>query len=229
MSNALALREDETSLGPAEKAEVLDRLYELFTMKKVVEKTGYSLRRIMNALDSDVEFANAIQAAERHLSVIGEDELKRRAIFGVDNVVVANGRVVYVTDADGKRKPLVETKYSDALLKTYLEANRRDKFGAKLEMTTTHKGVIALPQIPIELMHIMLAQARGESVELIIDENMDPSSMPEVIDADYEDVTVASAASGDDQDSSSGSDPLAEDGGSERSERNLEEPNKWDF
>ncbi len=188
--NALALQDEYTRvepLGPAEKAEIIDALYKHFSMQRVVEKTGYDLRRIMTAVDDDPEFSNAMALAEKHLSVIGEDELKRRAIHGVDSVVVANGRVVY-TVVDGVRKPMVETKYSDALLKTYLEANRRDKFGAKLEVTTTHKGVIAMPSFSPEMMQLLLADARGESVQLIIDNNMQSDDKPEVIDAEFEEI-----------------------------------------
>lgn len=186
--SALALRNDQPygaePLGPAEKAEIIDALYRHFSMQKVVEATGYELRRIMTAVDEDPEFSNALALAEKHLSVIGEDELKRRAIHGVDSVVVANGRVVY-TVVDGVRKPMVETKYSDTLLKTYLEANRRDKFGAKLEVTTTHKGVIALPAFSPEMMQLLLADARGEAVELVVDADMNEGDKPEVIDAEY--------------------------------------------
>lgn len=186
--SALALQSDDymrvEPLGPAEKAEIVDALYKHFSMQKVVEATGYDLRRIMTAIDEDPEFSNAMALAERHLSVIGEDELKRRAIHGVDSVVVANGRVVYQV-VDGVRKPMVETKYSDTLLKTYLEANRRDKFGAKLEVTTTHKGVIALPAFSPEMMQLLLADARGETVQLVVDETMDAADKPEVVDAEF--------------------------------------------
>lgn len=175
-------------LGPAEKAEVVDALYTHFTMQKVVEKTGYSLRRILTTADEDNDFQSALSLAEKHLSALGEDELKRRAIHGVESVVVANGRVVYEIK-DGQRKPMVEVKYSDTLLKTYLEANRRDKFGQKLEIIATHKGVIALPTFSPEMMQLLLADARGETIELIQDATMDPDAGPEVIDADFEDVT----------------------------------------
>ncbi len=186
--SALAIRNDDPyavePLGSAEKAEVIDALYRLFSMQKVIEATGYDLRRIMTAVDDDPEFSNALALAEKHLSVIGEDELKRRAIHGVDSVVVANGRVVYEVK-DGVRKPMVETKYSDTLLKTYLEANRRDKFGAKLEVTTTHKGVIALPAFSPEMMQLLLADARGEVVQLVVDQAMDADDKPEVVDAEF--------------------------------------------
>lgn len=180
-------------LGPAEKAEVIDALYKHFTMAKVVEKTGYALRRILTSADEDNEFQSALALADKHLSSIGEDELKRRAIFGVESVVVANGRVVYEVK-DGQRRPMVETKYSDSLLKTYLEANRRDKFGAKLEIIATHKGVIALPAFSPEMMQLLLADARGESVQLIQDSDMDADAAPEVIDAEYTDITDAPRA-----------------------------------
>lgn len=186
--SALAIRSDDPyavePLGSAEKAEIIDALYRHFSMQKVIEATGYDLRRIMTAVDEDSEFSNALALAERHLSVLGEDELKRRAIHGVDSVVVANGRVVYEVK-DGVRRPMVETKYSDTLLKTYLEANRRDKFGARLEVTTTHKGVIALPAFSPEMMQLLLADARGESVQLVVDQEMDADDKPEVIDAEF--------------------------------------------
>lgn len=194
--SALALQDDFVRvepLGPAEKAEIIDALYSLFSMQKVVEKTGYDLRRIMTAIDEDADFSNAMALAERHLSVIGEDELKRRAIFGVESPVVANGRVVYQV-VGGERKPMIERKYSDTLLKTYLEANRRDKFGAKLEVTTTHKGVIALPAFSPEMMQLLLADARGESVELIVDREMEAGDKPEVIDAEFSVVSDAANA-----------------------------------
>lgn len=186
--SALAIRSDDPyavePLGSAEKAEIIDALYRHFSMQKVIEATGYDLRRIMTAVDEDSEFSNALALAERHLSVLGEDELKRRAIHGVDSVVVANGRVVYEVK-DGVRRPMVETKYSDTLLKTYLEANRRDKFGARLEVTTTHKGVIALPAFSPEMMQLLLADARGEVVQLVVDQEMDADDKPEVIDAEF--------------------------------------------
>ena len=196
--SALAIRSDDPyavePLGSAEKAEIIDALYKHFSMQKVIEATGYDLRRIMSAVDDDPEFSNALTLAERHLSVLGEDELKRRAIHGVDSVVVANGRVVYEVK-DGVRRPMVETKYSDTLLKTYLEANRRDKFGAKLEVTTTHKGVIALPAFSPEMMQLLLADARGESVELISDQSMDADAKPEVIDAEFSVIGAADSSS----------------------------------
>jgi len=204
--SALALHDDYTRvepLGPAEKAEIIDALYRYFSMQKVVEKTGYDLRRIMTAVDEDPEFSNMMALAEKHLSVLGEDELKRRAIHGVESVVVANGRVVY-TVVDGVRKPMVETKYSDSLLKTYLEANRRDKFGAKLEVTTTHKGVIALPAFSPEMMQLLLADARGEAVELIVDREMEAGDKPEVIDAEF---TVVGEAANEDAEFTGGTVP----------------------
>ena len=188
--SAVAIRTnaDEDGLGPAEKAEVIDALYKHFTMAKVCEKTGYNLRRILTAADEDQEFAADLATAERHLSSVGEDELKRRAIFGVDSVVVANGRVVYQV-VDGERRPMVETKYSDALLKTYLEANRQDKFGKKLEVVTTHRGHIALPAFSSEMMQLLLADARGETVQFVVDDDVAADAAPEIIsDAEFEEV-----------------------------------------
>lgn len=171
-------------LGPAEKAELIDALYECLTLPAACKQTGYALRRVMVAADEDTEFSNMLDTAERHLAALGEEELKRRAIRGVDEPVVANGRVVYVI-RDGQRVPLVKTTYSDSLLKTYLEANRRDKFGTKIEIQQTHKGIVALPVISMEMMQLFLAQARGETIDFEIGGD---GQKLEIIDGEYEEV-----------------------------------------
>lgn len=187
---AVAIQTADTALGPAEKAEIIDALYEHLTLPAACKATGYSLRAVMTAQDDDTEFSNAIAAAERHLAPMGEAELMRRAIRGVDSPVVANGRVVYVVE-DGVRKPLIETKYSDTLLKTYLEAMRRDRYGPKVEITTTHKGHIAMPVFSAEMMDLMLALQRGDNkIELITDAAMTgKDALYEVIEGEFEDVT----------------------------------------
>lgn len=178
--------EDVEPMGAAEKADFISALYKHFTVQKACEKTGYELRRVMHAKDDDAEFDNALSIAEKHLSVIGEDELKRRAIHGVESTIVANGRVVYEVK-DGVRRPMIERKYSDALLKTYLEANNRSKFGAKVEITNVHRGHIALPVLSPALMNLLLADARGEHIELIADHSMGATDDPQIVqEAEFE-------------------------------------------
>lgn len=176
-------------LGTAEMMEVLEAVYEHNSLPMACEKTGYSLRRVMFSADKDPDFKVALNTAERHLAELAEEELKRRAIYGTESAVVANGRVVYTTDENGQRVPLIERKYSDSLLKMFLESRKRETFGPKVEIVTTHKGHIALPVLSPELMDLMLAMQRGDPIELIADSAMEgKESTYEVIDAEFEEV-----------------------------------------
>lgn len=152
------------TLGPAEKGEIIDAYYQHLSLPKACEATGHSLRAVMETADEDEEFRAALNKAESHLAVLAEDEAKRRAIYGVDELVVANGKVVYVVE-DGVRKPLKQRKYSDGLLQFYLKGRRRDVFGDKVEIEQTHKGHIALPVLSPEDFNRYLAEARGETFD----------------------------------------------------------------
>ena len=106
-----------------------------------------------------------------------------------------------MVDDQGRRKPLKEVTYSDTLLKMYLETQRRDKFGAKVEIQHNHQGHIALPVMSPEITQLMLAMQRGDEIELISDESMTENDKYEVvsdenepIDAEFEDVNVSDMA-----------------------------------
>ena len=173
-------------LGRAEKQEVIDAMYKYLTLPLACEKTGYDLRRVMHSIKLDPEFKQAIEIADDDLAAYGEEELKRRAIRGVDTVVVNNGRVVHTVEG-GVRKPLIETKYSDQLLKFYLETQKRDKYGNKVQIEHNHKGHIALPVMSPELVQLMLAMQRGDDIQLITDQSVAEGTY-EVVDAEFTEV-----------------------------------------
>lgn len=177
-------------LGRAEKQEVIDSMYKYLTLPLVCEKTGYALRRVMVSMSNDPEFKQAMEIAENDLAAYGEEELKRRAIRGVDKVVVNNGRVVHTVE-NGVRTPLIETQYSDQLLKFYLETQKREKFGNKINIEHNHRGHIALPVLSPDLVQLMLAMQRGDDIELITDQSVAEGTYEAVTDAEFEPVEDA--------------------------------------
>lgn len=156
--------EPQSTLGPADKAEIIDALYEHLTLPATCEALGHRLRAVMDAADEDEEFRQKLNRAQTHLTALAEEEANRRAVHGVEEYVVANGKVVYIVQ-DGVRKPLKRRVYSDSLLQFILKGRNREVFGEKVQIEQTHKGHVAIPLITPADFEKFLAEARGDAVE----------------------------------------------------------------
>ena len=132
-------------LGPAQKAELIGAIYEHFGVPAAAKACSLAMKDVLEAADADQEFADAIERAVEHLTPMAEQELIRRAVRGVDNYVTSQGRIVFITGADGIARPLKETKYSDQLLLKFMEARKREVYGPKVEVNHKHEGFIAVP------------------------------------------------------------------------------------
>lgn len=152
-------------LRKVEKDEIIDTLYVVKSLSDTAERTGFSLREIMEARDEDPEFDERVNRALKHLSVLGEEELMRRAIYGVEEFVVSKGRIVMVVDPEtGERRALKKRIYSDSLLLSYLKARQRETYGDKLTIENHHKGHIALPVISPEDFESFLEAAQQKQI-----------------------------------------------------------------
>lgn len=145
------------AIGPAQKAELIDRIYSHRGLPNAVDKCGLSLREVMEEIDADRDFAAAVDKALTHLTAIGEQELFRRAVEGTESHVVSQGKLVYVPVGEDElglpvMKPLMERKYSDGLLDKFMKARARTTFGDKLEVEHHHRGHIAVPVISQEAL-----------------------------------------------------------------------------
>lgn len=161
-------------IGPAEKAEIIDQMYEKNGLPGAVEACSLRIRDVMAAIDDDPEFADQVEKVMEHLAPLAEQELFRRAVHGTESVVVSQGRVVMVADEDGIARVLKEKKYSDTLLTKFLEARNRPVFGPKVEIQHKHEGFIAVPVMDARQLQAMLS-APGDDITFL--------------DAEFEDIT----------------------------------------
>lgn len=152
-------------LGPAEKAEIIDKIYTEYGLPGACKAVGKSLRIVMDEADTDPEFGKEVQQALSRLAPIGEQEMFRRAVVGIKSVVTNNGKVVYVSNPEfpGTTHPLIERKYSDSLLSQWMKARDRSNFGDKVEVNHHHSGHIAVPVI--SQADLMRALETGQSLE----------------------------------------------------------------
>lgn len=150
-------KDDLMSIGPAQKAELIDRIYSHRGLPNAVDKCGLNLREVMEEIDDDKDFAAQVDKALNHLTAIGEQELFRRAVEGVESHVVSQGKLVYAPVGEDEMGlpimiPLMERKYSDGLLDKFMKARARTTFGDKLEVEHHHRGHIAVPVISQEAL-----------------------------------------------------------------------------
>lgn len=115
-------------------------------MAGMTPTAAYTLRK------QDADMAAAFDEALEIYIDTAEMELRRRAIDGVDEPVIHQGQLCYITDfevddrgipildADGEpiingRRPLTVNRKSDPLLKFLLEGNRKRVYASRTELT----------------------------------------------------------------------------------------------
>ena len=153
-------------LGPAQKAELLEAVYDKLGIPAAAEHCHVKISDVLDAADADQEFADALERAMERLTPLAEQALFERAVNGVKNYVVNQGRVVFVTGTDGIARPLIERKYSDGLLTKFLEARKRNVYGPKVEVEHKHSGYLAVPVMSAEELQRMLTTP-GDDVEFV--------------------------------------------------------------
>ena len=187
------------ALGPAQKAELVGMIYEKFGVPAAASACNLSVKEVLEAADEDQDFADAIERAVEHLAPMAEQEMLRRAVRGVDSYVTSQGRIVFITGADGIAKPLKETKYSDALLVKFLESRNRKVFGPKVEIAHKHSGFLAVPVMSATDLQKMLTapeddaafvDAEFEEVEALTplqvsDASIDADTVPDAEASEY--------------------------------------------
>lgn len=151
-------------LGPAQKSEIVDRIYTSRGVPAAAEKCEVPLRHVMEDIDDDPEFGLAVERALKHLTAVGEQELMRRAIDGTESVVTSQGRIVEIVDPEtGLKSPLIERKYSDTLLSQFMKSRNETAYGDKLKLDVKHSGHIAVPVISQE--DLMRALMEGSKLD----------------------------------------------------------------
>lgn len=117
------------------REKFLARLREGFSILAACEASGLNRRVAYRHRETDPEFASAWDEALEEGTDRLEDEARRRAVDGVEKVVVSAGAIVEILDPEtGCKSPLMVTTYSDRLLVKLLEARRPAKFRSGVQV-----------------------------------------------------------------------------------------------
>lgn len=122
---------------PTYKAQIVDGLASGLFPSEICQQLGFGIRAYTDWRERDSNFDEACSdAIEANMDRV-EREAIRRAVDGIEDVVVSQGRVVM--DPRDPTKPLMQRKYSDNLMMFILRGRRREVYGEKVETTNTHK------------------------------------------------------------------------------------------
>ena len=124
------------------------------------EAAGVGRSRAFELRKEDPEFAAEWEVAEGIAADRLETEARRRAIEGVDDLVVSRGEVVMF-----QGRPLVRRVYSDRLMELFLRAKRPQEFSERQRLE--HSG----PEgAPIQLQtNLNLQNLSPEEIEHVAD------------------------------------------------------------
>lgn len=137
------------------KPAFLAALREMPVLRHGCDVTGVHRTTVHKAREADPEFDKAVEQALEDGVDKAEQEAFRRAVVGVDEPVIhqgrlmlryqhdengqplldANGRPVPVRDADGAPVPFTVRKHSDALLALLLKGRRKQVYAERRELT----------------------------------------------------------------------------------------------
>lgn len=114
--------------------------------------SGMKRTELLARKRDDPEFAEAFADAQAVANDALEAEARRRAVEGVDDLVVQSGYVVYMTDESGKVLldeigqpiPVKKKVYSDKLLETLLKANMPEKYRENVKVDHAVTGGVLL-------------------------------------------------------------------------------------
>lgn len=140
------------SFTPALKAVFLQVLADTCSAKTAAAAAGVSRQTCYYHRENDLEFRAAWdRCIETALDAVLEESY-RRAVKGVEEPVVFQGRISTTLDAEGKERPLTVTKYSDRLLEVLMKWRYGDKLADRLRVRVEDTGLSpeALLAMPAE-------------------------------------------------------------------------------
>lgn len=146
---------------PALKALFLNVLSDTCSPKAAAATCGISRSAAYYARDNDLEFrAEWDKCIETALDTVLEESY-RRAVKGVEEPVVFQGRISTTLDAEGKERPLTITKYSDRLLEVLMKWRYGDKLADRLRVRVEDTGLSP------EALLAMPSEERAQLVALL--------------------------------------------------------------
>lgn len=126
----------QSSLNSKLRVRFFERLKFHGSISRACEEIGISRNVIKRAAQDNPHFLKRLNEAREFAFTEGlEREARRRAVEGVQKVVVSMGRVV-----KHRGKPVVETTYSDGLL-TMLMRGNMEKYQQKTDVTSGGKAL----------------------------------------------------------------------------------------
>jgi len=152
------------------KAMFLEKFAELGFARKACSAINVSPTTVYTALRQDEDFKEAFEEIKDAWDEEIEIEAHRRAVYGVQRIVVQGGKVIFQVDENGvpTNNPLMETIFSDRLIEFVLRARMPTKYGNKLALDTQNKsGVLRVPAptIEVESFEVQMANEEVRRVE----------------------------------------------------------------
>lgn len=145
----------EEAHGKSAKAKTfLDVYAKTGNMTESCRLSGLSRADVLARKRDDKPFAEAFEDARLEAVDELEAEARRRAVEGVEDLVIHSGRPVYHCDAKGRYLtdelgtpiPVIKRQYSDKLLETLLKANAPEKFRENMKVDhAVAGGVLLIP------------------------------------------------------------------------------------
>ena len=112
------------------------------TIAAASKAVGAGRRTMYDWREADTDFAAAWDDAYETGTDVLEDEAKRRAVDGVQEPVIYQGKLSMTKDDKGNDIPLTVRKYSDTMLIFMLKGRRPEKFKDRHEHTGKGGGPI---------------------------------------------------------------------------------------
>lgn len=150
----LALRESGRA---GDYAAFLDVYGKTGNLSEALRLSGLTRADVVAARRGDPEFQQMYEDAEATSGDALEAEARRRAVQGVNKIVVQQGMPVYMRDNLGRLMrdelggliPVVETTYSDRLLELLLKGAKPDKYRENVKVDhAVSGGVLLIPAAP---------------------------------------------------------------------------------
>lgn len=126
---------------PQYKTDIVELIRQGLFISEIAENLDIHPSTIRKWRTQDKEFDEAYSDAEAAYLDTVEKEAVRRAVQGVAEPVIAQGRVVM--DPENPGKPLMLRRYSDGLMMFILKGRRRDVYGDKVQTENKHSFDLA--------------------------------------------------------------------------------------
>lgn len=131
------------------KEVILEKLLDApLSQNAIAREVGISPLDLMRAIRADAQFAEEFNEAMEIGLKGAEHAAWTRAVEGITEPVLSNGRPVFMIDREtGQSKMLMKTVYSDRMLDRILTSRLSEVYGERAKLDVQGAGVLIAPTI----------------------------------------------------------------------------------